>query len=116
MHEFAVIWRAVPKIVYSRTLQEVGPNASVRAEVDPEEIRVLKQQPGGDMTLGGVDLVGAFSRLDLIDEYRLYINPVVLGRGRRLFETADAPTQLELVEHGRFSNGVVLLRYTVRRP
>jgi dihydrofolate reductase len=84
--------------------------------VDPDEIRALKRQPGGDMTLGGVDLVGTFRRLDLVDEYRLYVNPVVVGRGRRLFETADEPTDLELVETRRFGNGVVLLRYAVRRP
>jgi dihydrofolate reductase len=116
MREFAPIWRSVPKLVFSRTLQEVGPNATLRAEVDPDEIRALKQQPGGDMTLGGVDLVETFRRLDLVDEYRLYLNPVVVGRGRRLFETADKPTELELVEHRRFGNGVVLLRYAVRQP
>ena len=116
MREFAAIWRAVPKIVFSHTLQDVGPNALLRAEVDPDEIRALKQQPGGDMTLGGVDLVETFRRLDLVDEYRLYVNPVVIGRGRRLFETADNPTDLELVENRRFGNGVVLLRYAVRRP
>ncbi len=113
MREFAGIWRAMPKIVYSRTLREVGPNASLRAEVDPEEIRALKQQPGGDMTLGGADLVDTFRRQDLVDEYRLYVNPVVIGRGRRLFDTADDPTHLELVETRRFGNGVVLLRYAV---
>jgi dihydrofolate reductase len=68
------------------------------------------------MTLGGVDLVETFRRLDLVDEYRLYVNPVVIGRGRRLFETAADPTDLELVENRRFGNGVVLLRYAVRRP
>src|SRR3712207_4247463 len=113
--EFAGIWRAVPKIVFSRTLREVGSNATLRAAVDPEEIRALQQQPGGDMTLGGADLVETFRRLDLVDEYRLYVNPVVSGRGRRLFETADNPTDLELVENRRFGNGVFLLRYAVRR-
>ncbi len=116
MREFAGIWRSTPKLVFSRTLREVGPNASLRTEVDPDEIRALKQQPGGDMTLGGVDLVETFRRLDLVDEYRLFVNPVVVGRGRRLFETADAPTDLELLEERRFGNGVVLLRYAVRRP
>jgi dihydrofolate reductase len=115
MREFAGIRRAVPKIVFSRTLREVGPNASLRAAVDPDEIRALTQQPGGDMTLGGVDLVETFRRMDLVDEYRLYVNPVVLGRGRRLFETSDSPTHLELVENRRFGNGVALLRYAVRR-
>lgn len=115
MREFAGIWRAIPKIVFSRTLQEVGPNASLRAEVDEDEINALKQQPGGDMTLGGVDLVKTFRRLDLVDEYRLYVNPVIVGHGRRLFESADQPTDLDLVETRRFDNGVVLLRYAVRQ-
>jgi dihydrofolate reductase len=113
--EFAGIWRATPKVVFSRTLQQVGPNATLSSEVDPEEIRALKQQPGGDMTLGGVDLVETFRRLDLVDEYRLYVNPVVVGRGRRLFETADSQTDLELLETRRFGNGVVMLRYAVPR-
>jgi dihydrofolate reductase len=113
MHEFAGIWRSMPKVVYSRTLREVGPNATLRSEVDPEEVRALTQQPGGDMTLGGVDLAETFRRLDLVDEYRLYVNPVVVGRGRRLFEAADAQTSLELVESRQFGNGVVLLRYAV---
>lgn len=115
MREFAGIWRATPKIVFSRTLERVGPNATLRSEVDPDEMRALKEQPGGDMTLGGVDLVDTFRRLDLVDEYRLYITPVVLGAGRRLFETADSPTELDLVESREFGNGVVLLRYAVRR-
>ncbi|MGY2066861.1 dihydrofolate reductase family protein [Blastococcus sp. SYSU DS0619] len=114
--EFAGIWRSVPKIVFSRTLRQPGPNATVRSEVDADEMRALKQQPGGDMTLGGADVVETFRRLDLIDEYRLYVMPVVLGRGRRLFETADSPTDLDLVETRQFGNGVVLLRYAVRRP
>lgn len=115
MKEFAGIWRTVPKVVFSRTLQQVGPNATLLSEVDPDEIRALKQQPGGDMTLGGVDLVETFRRLDLVDEYRLYVNPVVIGRGRRLFESTDSPTDLQLVETRRFGSGVVLLHYAVRR-
>jgi dihydrofolate reductase len=115
MQEFAAIWRAIPKVVYSRTLKEVGPNATLHSEVDPEEVQALKQQPGGDMTLGGVDLVETFRRLDLIDEYRLYVSPVIVGQGRRLFETADSRTGLELVESRQFGNGVVMLRYAVSR-
>lgn len=115
MTEFTGIWRAVPKVVFSRTLQQVGPNATLVSEVDPDAIEALKQQPGGDMTVGGVDLVETFRRLDLVDEYRLYVNPVVVGRGRRLFESADTPTDLDLVEERRFGNGVVMLRYAVRR-
>jgi dihydrofolate reductase len=116
IREFAGIWRATPKMVFSRSLHQVGPNAALRSEVDPDEIRALKQEPGGDMTLGGVDLARTFRDLGLVDEYRLYVAPVLVGRGRRLFEETDAATDLELVETHRFGNGVVLLRYAVRRP
>jgi dihydrofolate reductase len=111
MKEFAGIYRRMPKIVFSRTLAQHDWATEVRPEVDPEEIRALKQQPGGDMTVGGPDLIRTFRRHDLIDEYRLYVNPVLLGRGRQLFGPADAPTDLELVETRRFGNGVVLLRH-----
>ena len=109
--EFAGIWRSMPKIVFSRTLEHVGPNAEVRREVDPAEIRTLKEQPGGDMAVGGADLADTFRRYDLIDEYRLYVNPVLLGRGRQLFGPADTPSDLRLVETRTFGNGVVLLRH-----
>src|SRR4051794_12763542 len=79
MREFAGIWRAVPKIVFSRTLQDVGPNASLRAEVDPDEIRALKQQPGGDMTLGGGDLGGTFRPPGLVGEIRVLLYPDRIG-------------------------------------
>ncbi|MGY1745023.1 dihydrofolate reductase family protein [Blastococcus sp. SYSU D00695] len=115
MREFAGIWRSVPKLVYSRTLREVGPNAELRSEVDADEIRALKERPGGDMTLGGADLAQAFRRLDLVDEYRLYVNPVVIGRGRRLFEPSDDRTDLELLGTRSFGNGLVELRHAVRR-
>src|SRR3712207_1940422 len=72
MREFAGIWRAVPKIVFSRTLREVGPHASLRTEVDAAEIRALKQQPGGDMTIGGGVLGGAFPPADVLDELRVH--------------------------------------------
>jgi dihydrofolate reductase len=111
MVEFAGIWRDMPKIVFSRTLQSADWNTTVRHEVDPDEIRALKEQPGGDMTLGGADLADTFRRHDLIDEYRLFVNPVLLGRGRRLFGPADAPSDLRLAEARTFGNGVVQLRY-----
>ena len=111
MREFAGIWRDMPKIVFSRTLEHVGENAEVRREVDPDEIRALKEEPGGDMAVGGADLADTFRRHDLIDEYRLYVNPVLLGRGRQLFGPAGTPSDLRLVETRTFGNGVVLLRH-----
>jgi dihydrofolate reductase len=115
MPEFAGIYRRIPRIVFSRTLEQDEWATQVHREVDPEEIRSLQRQPGGDMTVGGADLIETFRRLDLIDEYRLFVNPVLLGRGRRLFGPGDAPTNLELLEERRFGNGVVLLRHAVRR-
>ncbi len=67
------------------------------------------------MVLGGADLARTFRRLDLVDEYRLFVMPVLLGRGRQMFDQADAPTDLELAESRTFGNGVVLLRHAVRR-
>jgi dihydrofolate reductase len=114
--DFAAIWRNTPKIVFSRTLERVDGNATVRREVDPAEIRALQQQPGGDMTLGGADLAETFRRLNLIDEYRIFVHPVLLGQGRRLFGSSDAPANLRLAETHAFGNGVVMLRYDVVRP
>ncbi|RBY91714.1 dihydrofolate reductase [Blastococcus sp. TBT05-19] len=109
--EFVGIYRRIPRIVFSRTLEQVEWATEVHREVDPEEIRSLQRQPGGDMTIGGADLVETFRRHDLIDEYRLFVNPVLLGRGRRLFADGEAPTGLRLAEVRQFGNGVVLLRH-----
>ena len=109
--EFARIWREMPKIVYSRTLETAGWNATVVRDVVPEEVRALTAQPGGDMVLGGAELAATFMRHDLVDEYRLYVHPVVLGRGRPLFAQSDARIALRLGDTRTFSSGVVLLRY-----
>lgn len=109
MREFAGIWREMPKVVYTRTLAEVGPGATIEREVDPAAVRALKEQPGGDMALGGAVLAEEFLRHGLVDELRLYVQPVVLGKGRRLFAD-DAALDLELLESRAFGNGVVLLR------
>lgn len=111
MVEFSRIWKDMPKVVYSRTLQEAGWNTTVVREVVAADVQALKDQPGGDLVIGGADLAETFRRLDLIDEYRLYVHPVVLGRGRALFQPTDASTDLRLAENRAFGNGVVLLRY-----
>ena len=111
MADFARIWRDMPKIVYSRTLTAAGPNATVVRDVVAEEVQALKSQPGGDMTLGGADLADAFRRLGLIDEYWLYVHPVLIGQGRSLFQAADTLARLRLLETRAFGNGVALLRY-----
>jgi dihydrofolate reductase len=108
--EFAGIWREKPKFVYSRTLQEAGWNTTIVREVVPAEVEALKAQPGGDMVIGGAGLAASFLRHGLIDEYRLYVHPVAIGQGRRLFP-ADTRVDLRLRETTTFANGVVRLRY-----
>lgn len=71
----------------------------------------LKAQPGGDLSLGGADLAAEFRRLDLIDSYRLYVHPVVIGGGKPLFAPGSPRIDLRLAQTLRFGNGVVLLRY-----
>jgi dihydrofolate reductase len=114
MVEFARIWRDMPKFVFSRTLERADWNTTVVRDVVPEDIQKLKAQPGGDMTLGGANLAAAFMRYDLIDEYRIYVHPIVIGQGRPLFQPSDARINLRLAETRTFGNGVVLLRY--QRP
>ncbi|MGQ0838198.1 dihydrofolate reductase family protein [Actinokineospora sp.] len=109
MAEFAGIWRDMPKIVYSRTLDRADWNTTIKREVDVEEIEALKGEPGGDLALGGADLAATFLRHDLIDEFRIYVHPVLIGQGKPLFRDAEIP--LRLAECRTFGNGVVLLRY-----
>jgi dihydrofolate reductase len=108
--EFAGIWRDMPKIVYSKTLEKADWNTTVVRDVVPEEILKLKEQPGGDMVVGGADLAATFERYGLIDEYWLYVHPIVIGEGKRLFPS-EAKLDLRLIETKSFGNGVVLLRY-----
>lgn len=109
--DFAGIWRDMPKIVYSRTLASAGWNTEVVRDVVAEDVERLKEGPGGDLALGGASLSASFRRLGLIDEYRIYVHPVLIGRGTPLFQETDAMTPLRLLESRTFGNGVVLLRY-----
>ena len=114
MIEFAGIWLDMPKIVYSRTLERADWNTTVVRDVVVDEVMELKAEPGGDLALGGAELSATFMRLDLIDEYRIYVHPVVIGRGKPFFPESDTKINLQLVETRTFGNGVVLLRY--QRP
>lgn len=112
--EFARIWRDTPKFAYSRTLQDTAWNTTIVREVNPDEVRALKNRPGGDMALGGASLAAAFAAHGLIDEYWLYVNPIVLGGGIPLFGLGYPRTELDVLDTSRFGGGVVLLRYRVR--
>lgn len=111
MVEFARIWRDKPKIVFSRTLKRADWNTTVVRDVVVDEVMELKAQPGGDLVLGGADIAAVFMRQDLIDEYRVYVHPVVIGQGKPLFQAPDIKFNLQLAETRTFGNGVVLLRY-----
>jgi dihydrofolate reductase len=111
VREFAQIWRAMPKFVFSRTLTHAAWDTTIVREVDPAAIARWRAEAGGDLMIGGAALGASFMRLDLVDEFRLYVHPVVLGRGRPAFHALDRPIPLRLVETRRFGSGVVLLRY-----
>ena len=112
--EFAGIWREMPKVMYSRTVEKAGWNTTVAREVVPGEVDALKAQAGGDLGLGGAELGGEFLRLGLVDQVRMYVHPVLLGRGTRLFpgdQGLPYADSLRLLESRVFGNGVVLLHY-----
>ena len=109
--EYARIWQSIPKIVFSKTLQQVGENARLVSDNIAEEVRALKVQSGKDMVVCGAGLAASFMRLDLIDEYRPVVHPVVLGGGKPMFPALDKIISLRLIETRRFGSGVVLLRY-----
>ena len=111
MVEFARIWRDMPKIVFSRTLERADWNTTVVRDVVADEVMELKAAPGGDLVLGGADLAAAFMRHDLIDEFWLYVHPIAIGQGKPLFQPSVAKIHLRLAETRTFGNGVVLLRY-----
>jgi dihydrofolate reductase len=113
--DFATIWQAADKIVYSTTLQEVTTaNARLEGRFDPESIRDLKAAASGDLTVGGSILAAQAFNTGLIDEYQLLVYPVLLGGGKPAC-FGDVGVQLDLLEEHRFGNGVVYLRYRVLR-
>jgi dihydrofolate reductase len=109
--EFARIWKDTPKIVFSKTLENVQGNARLVTGGVADEVAKLRQQPGKDLAVGGAGLASTFMQLGLIDEYRLFASPVLLGGGTPYFPVMDERTDLELVETETFGGRVVYLRY-----
>jgi dihydrofolate reductase len=106
---FAAAWRKQPKWVVSRTLKEVGPNATL-VEGDLESaIRELKVERDGEIEVAGPDLAHSLTELGLIDEYRIYLHPVVLGRGKPYFAGPRPP--LRLMANDRIGEDVIRLTY-----
>jgi dihydrofolate reductase len=107
--DFAAAWRSQPKWVVSRSLKSVGPNASLVADDVEAVIRGLKAELDGEIEVGGPDLARSLTDLGLIDEYRLYVHPVVLGRGKPFFAGARPP--LHLVASNLIGEDVIRLTY-----
>lgn len=108
--EYARLWKDTQRFVFSKTLDEVKGKAKLLREVDPQEIIKLKNQPGNDMAVGGANLASTFIKHNLVDEFRLYIHPVVLGGGKPMFPI-DKTLNLEFVETEIFPGGIVMLKY-----
>jgi dihydrofolate reductase len=109
--EFARIWKGIPKIVFSKTLTSVEGNARLVRNGVADEVAKLKDQPGKDLAVGGAGLASGLIRLNLVDEYRLFVSPVVLGGGTPYFPPLDERIDLELVETRTFGSRVVYVRY-----
>jgi dihydrofolate reductase len=113
VHDFAEIWQAADKVVYSRTLETVATaRTRIERDFDPEAVRQLKATVGRDITVGGPELAAQAIKAGFVDEYHLFLTPVVVGGGKRSLPT-NVRLQLELLDERRFGNGVVHLHYRV---
>ncbi|HEX8051390.1 MAG TPA: dihydrofolate reductase family protein [Thermoleophilaceae bacterium] len=109
--EFAAIWQRLPKVVFSTTLENVEGNARLARDSVAEEVRRVEEQVDGDLEVGGAALAASCIELDLVDDYRLFVHPVIVGGGTPFFPPTDASLELELVETRSFPSRVVYLRY-----
>jgi dihydrofolate reductase len=113
MGDFARVWQAGNKVVYSKTLNEVSTGKTQLARnFDPDEIRERKTSATGDLTVGGANLAAHAFKARLVDECQLFIHPVFVGSGKPALPR-DMRADLELLDTRRFSNGVVYVRYRV---
>jgi len=109
--EFARIWKALPKVVFSTKLESVVGNTMLSREGLGETVSGLKEQPGRDIAVGGAGLARACMKLGLIDEWRLFVSPVLLGGGTPYFPPSENKIDLELIETRTFGSRGVYLRY-----
>ena len=106
---FAAAWRNQPKWVVSRSLKSVGPNATLVGNDSEAAIRKLKAERDGEIEVAGPNLAKSLTDLGLIDEYRIYLHPVVLGHGTPYFAGPRPP--LRLIAHDRIGEDVIRLKY-----
>lgn len=113
MGDFAHVWQAADKVVYSTTLLEASTaKTELERNFDPEAIRTLKDSAARDLTVGGSNLAAHAFEAGLVDECQMLIHPVLVGAGKSSLPR-DSRVDLELLDERRFSNGVVYLRYRV---
>ena len=103
--DFARIWQALPKVVFSRTLDRVEGKTRLATGDVAEEVARLKAEPGGDLAVGGAGLASELIERNLIDDYRLFVSPVVLGGGTPYFPPLGLPIDLKLLETRTFGGG-----------
>jgi dihydrofolate reductase len=113
MRDFAEIWQAADKIVYSRTLEAVSTRKTqIARNFDPEAIRQLKETSSQDILIGGPELAAHAFRAGLIDECHLFLTPIIVGGGKPALPD-NVRLELELLEERRFGNGMVYLHYRI---
>ena len=114
--EWTALWKPLPKVVFSTTLSSVEGNARIASAGLADEIQRLRAEPGdGDIAIGGATLAHEAAALDLIDEYRVIVYPVLVGGGIPFFAHRERRVDLELVETRTFPPNVIYLRYRVAR-
>ena len=114
-HDYAEIWQAANKIVYSRTLETVSTRKTqLERTFDPEAIRQLKEAVEQDISIGGAELAAHAFRAGLIDECQLFLTPIIVGGGKPSLPD-NVRIELELMEERRFGSGVVFLHYRTRQ-
>ena len=111
MVDFARIWQAADKVVYSKSLASVSTKRTrIERSFDPQAVRQMKESAPGDLTIGGPELAAQAIEAGLVDEFQIYLTPIILGGGKHWLPK-DARVKLELLDERRFRNGTVFLRY-----
>jgi dihydrofolate reductase len=115
IQDFAQIWQAAHKIVYSRTLEAVSTTRTrIERNFDPEAVRQMKSLARRDLIVGGPELAARAFEANLVDECHLFVAPIVVGGGKRSLPD-DVRLKLELLDERRFGNSMVYLYYTIRK-
>ena len=109
--EYLQIWKQIPAIVFSSTLERVEGNARLERGDPVAVVTRLKEQPGPDLSVGGAQLASTLMQAGLVDEYHIFFQPIILGAGRPIYPALNEAIRLKLVETHTFHTGIVYLRY-----